>query len=533
VYSARVFYSIVRVVVALSLRLFYRVRVNAPPADPEGPRRAMGMARRSRMSRSMVLLLFGFLVGCSGTTRVVRLDTGEGSPSVHVPSRGVEPVAVDDGEFNEAVAKHARIERYPERPLEFARQLFGVPELSGWYGFERKSRRLFPLGADALQAVIPPADAELNRLYCLWCSRTWGPPPRDCLRLLVDHHVLDGDGKYALAMAIARGVVLGEMKESFGRMVNPEAVAATITGAMTMYLMLWLLPEPVSKGVAGLMTVGLVAWLGWDMVWRLIDGWRVLVAEVDRATTFEALRAAGEKFARVMGEKGARAFVMLATLAVGNTAAGMAAKMPTLPGAGQAAVMAEAQLNIRFTAPALAEVESVAINAECIIVALAPNATAMTARGSLGGGPGEWVKTDEYMSESSRDFQAQVTGAPKGHAYRVKWGDEEVDFDGFEQGILLEAKGTGYAQWIDGELKFFKIFEGGPKMLDQARRQFKAANGTPIRWIVAEEKLAGALRKMFKAAGLPIEVIHISPVPRSSRSNDRNLLRWLLLARPV
>ena len=49
-----------------------------------------------------------------------------------------------------------------------------------------------------------------------------------------------------------------------------------------------------------------------------------------------------------MGEKGTKALVMLATLAVGNTAAGMAAKMPLLPGAGQAAVVAEAQLNIRY-----------------------------------------------------------------------------------------------------------------------------------------------------------------------------------------
>ncbi|WP_369946557.1 Tox-REase-5 domain-containing protein [Vitiosangium sp. GDMCC 1.1324] len=36
------------------------------------------------------------------------------------------------------------------------------------------------------------------------------------------------------------------------------------------------------------------------------------------------------------------------------------------------------------------------------------------------------------MSESARNYQAQVTGAPKGYAYRVKRGNEEVDFDGFD-----------------------------------------------------------------------------------------------------
>jgi hypothetical protein len=106
-----------------------------------------------------------------------------------------------------------------------------------------------------------------------------------------------------------------------------------------------------------------------------------------------------------------------------------------------------------------------------------------------------------------------VTGAPEGTAYRVKWGNKEADFDGFDQGLLLEAKGTGYAKWIDKDLDFVGFFEGRNQMLEQAKRQFKAANGTPIRWIVAEERLAGALRKMFKEARLPIEVVHVPPVP--------------------
>jgi hypothetical protein len=34
------------------------------------------------------------------------------------------------------------------------------------------------------------------------------------------------------------------------------------------------------------------------------------------------------------------------------------------------------------------------------------------------------------------------------------------------------------------------------------------------RWIVSEEKRAGALKKMFKEAGLDeIDVIHVSPTP--------------------
>ncbi len=167
--------------------------------------------------------------------------------------------------------------------------------------------------------------------------------------------------------------------------------------------------------------------------------------------------------------------------------------------------------------------ESVALSAEGITIALVPTVVAMAARGSTGGtagaqaappgsgGPGKWVQVDEYMSESSRNYQAQMTGAPKGYAYRVKQGHEEVDFDGFDQGVLLEIKGTGYAQWITKKLDFLPNFKGRDKLLDQARRQFAVANGTPIRWIVAEEELAGALKKLFAFNKLRIEVVHISP----------------------
>ena len=326
-------------------------------------------------------------------------------------------------------------------------------------------------------------------------------------------------------MAIAQSKVLGAMKEELARTVSPQAVVATVVGGLTLYAILLALPEPVSKGVAALLTLGAMAYLGWDTVWRLIDGWLVLMKEVERATTFDELHATGEKFGNVMGEKAARAFVMLAMVAMGNTASGMAATLPRLPGARQAAVVAETQLNIRFTAPALAQVESVALSTEGVTIALAPNAVAMAAGGSGGsnagaqvqppgsGGPGQWVQTDESMSESARNYQAQVTGAPKGYAYRVKSGDKEVDFDGFDQGVFHEAKGPGYAQWINKKLEFFGNFQGRDQLLAQAMRQFKAANGTPIRWIVAEEKLAGALRKMFKEERLPIEVVHVSPAP--------------------
>ncbi len=459
------------------------------------------------MPRQAFLLSFVLLVGCSTTTKAVRLDISQDKPSIHVPRRSVKPVEVGEEGFKAAVAEFAPSVPLVANPLEHARQVFGVPERSGWFRYEARRQQLLPSSQGEHQHLrLLPEDKELKRHYLLWCERTWGAG--DCLRLLVDKPFLDGDARYALAMAIAHSKVLGAMKEELARLVSPQAVVATIVGGLTLYAILLALPEPVSKGVAALMTLGAMAYLGWDTVWRLIDGWLVLMKEVDRATTFDGISASGEKFGEVMGEKAARAFVMLATVAMANTVTGMATTLPRLPGAGQAALVAESQLNIRFTAPALAQVESVTLSPQGAIIALAPNAVAMAA----GSGPGQWVQVEESMSESARNYQAQVTRAPKGYAYRVKRGDEVVDFDGFDQGVLLEVKGTGYAQWVTHKLDFLPNFKGGPKLLDQAQRQFRAARGTPIRWIVAEEKLVGTLKKMFKAADLEeIEVIHVPP----------------------
>ncbi|HYO72250.1 MAG TPA: hypothetical protein VEU33_39880 [Archangium sp.] len=288
---------------------------------------------------------------------------------------------MSEKELKKAVEQHSPAVSPVERPLEHARQLFGVPERSGWYRYEGWSQCLIASEPGSTRKLrLLPEDEELKRRYLLWCEHTWGGG--DCLRLLVDKPFLEGDARYALAMAIAHSRVLGAMKEELARMVNPQAVVATVVGGLTMYAILLALPEPVSKGVAALLTLGAMAYLGWDTVWHLIDGWLVLMKEVDKATTFDALHASGEKFVDTMGEKAARAFVMLGTVALGNTASGMAAKLPKLPGAGQAAVVAKTQLNLRWTAPALARVESVAITAEGVTIALAPNAVAMVARDS-------------------------------------------------------------------------------------------------------------------------------------------------------
>jgi hypothetical protein len=125
---------------------------------------------------------------------------------------------------------------------------------------------------------------------------------------------------------------------------------------------LWALPDPASKSIAAGLTVALLAWLGVDTVWSLMQGWVRLVQDANRATSFEQLSAAGERFGRVMGENTARVLVMLATAVLGGTVKTLAQKVPKLPGFTQATAQAEAQGGLRLAA--VAEVETVAASSE-------------------------------------------------------------------------------------------------------------------------------------------------------------------------
>ncbi len=125
------------------------------------------------------------------------------------------------------------------------------------------------------------------------------------------------------------------------------------------------------------------------------------------------------------------------------------------------------------------------------------------------GGPGRWEDASESMSEASRKYQAQVTGAAVGKVYVV----QGVRFDGFKLGVLLETKGPGYARFLkDGSFRAW--FRGADGMLEQARKQFSAAKGTPIQWHFAEREVADAVRDLFRNEGLgPIKVVYTPPLP--------------------
>nr|WP_244239422.1 restriction endonuclease fold toxin 5 domain-containing protein [Corallococcus carmarthensis] len=150
--------------------------------------------------------------------------------------------------------------------------------------------------------------------------------------------------------------------------------------------------------------------------------------------------------------------------------------------------LARLVLEVPLTVRSPKVVRAVAVVDGVVEVTLASTAVTMATVGSPPpssntGGPGKWVQVNETMSDRARDYQAQVTGAPKGSAYRVKQGDEEVDFDGYDlvEDLLLEAKGPGYAKFIQDNMTLKEFYKGFDKVLAQAERQYLMARGMRVR----------------------------------------------------
>jgi Restriction endonuclease fold toxin 5 len=85
-----------------------------------------------------------------------------------------------------------------------------------------------------------------------------------------------------------------------------------------------------------------------------------------------------------------------------------------------------------------------------------------------------------------------------------------VKFDGFRAGVLIDAKGPGYATFVqDGQ--FVPWYTGADALADQARRQVAAAGGMKIEWHVAESEAATAIDNLFAERGISGIKIVVAP----------------------
>ncbi|WP_199727988.1 restriction endonuclease fold toxin 5 domain-containing protein [Corallococcus sp. CA049B] len=436
-------------------------------------------------------LLVVLLTGCaSGPT--VRFRTEQGTRA-YAPATWDRRVPVSAREFEEALARLALEVPLTVRSPRVVRTV------------ARKGAQL-DLGLGFM----------LRDGYGRWCRAH--EAPGDCLSLLED-----GAGFNELdRLTLAVGMSLDPLRASIGAALqdtlNPEFFVSVVAGAITSWVVLAAAPEPLFTKAAAVIAAVFLAYVGVQSFLTVVRACGALKAAMDRARTFQELEEAAEVFAQALGPEVARVFVLAVTVLVSHgMTVGLSSALSLMPRFPDAVRLGSTQAG--FNPARVLDVSAVAVVDGVVEVTLASTAVAMAAMGpppaSSSGGPGKWVQVNESMSDRARDYQAQVTGAPKGSAYRLKVGDEEVDFDGYDlvDDLLLEAKGAGYAKFIKDNMELKDFYRGFDKVLAQAVRQSRLAQGKRIRWIVAEKRFADLLRKAFDALELDtIEVVHISPI---------------------
>lgn len=87
-----------------------------------------------------------------------------------------------------------------------------------------------------------------------------------------------------------------------------------------------------------------------------------------------------------------------------------------------------------------------------------------------------------------------------------------MKFDGFDGAALLDAKGPGFGRFVNADGTFKPWFGGSKSLLDQAKRQISAADGTPIDWYVGNQNAATAISDLLSNNGITgINVIFKAP----------------------
>ncbi|RKG99534.1 hypothetical protein D7X74_39340 [Corallococcus sp. CA047B] len=415
-----------------------------------------------------VLVWVVFATGCA-TSRTWRLDTGEGPPREYTPRTRTAPVALEGRAFGEAVRSLAPGARVTVHPRTEALRLLGLEA--------RRPRA--SLGLVALEdprrgrvrvTQAPEEGTALEAAYGRWCVRK--KLTGDCLHLLEEGPRLEEEGKRTLAFRIALDSVWEETASALEGMVDPEAMGVMLATTGAVYLGLWLAPEPLlSKGIAAVLTVGLIGYLGWDTVWSLIQGWRLLAERVKEARDFDGIRDAGEQYGKVMGKQAARAFVMLTMAALGGTAQTLAARMATLPGAAQAAVVGAEQGG--FSLAAAGQVRAVAVASSGVVtLELAPGAVAMAAQGPNAAA----VEGHEHHIATNKWWEATHNGGPWSPKFQKLFDRAGMSLDDQANRVRIPGhKGPHPQQYHAVVYKRLKDALGRCRSIEQCRGELEKA----------------------------------------------------------
>jgi len=121
--------------------------------------------------------------------------------------------------------------------------------------------------------------------------------------------------RFSMALHMSTQYMRPGAREAAEQLFNDPIFIASIAAGLGVYLALWAAPEPVfSKAAAVVATIGLVATIGFSVIEikNLAGAWMALNRDTARATNYEQLDMAAERFGKSVGGSGVRILVMLA-----------------------------------------------------------------------------------------------------------------------------------------------------------------------------------------------------------------------------
>jgi hypothetical protein len=247
----------------------------------------------------------------------------------------------------------------------------------------------------------PMALEKIGREYRAFCAATHRT---NCLETpLTDSSV------YQIAFDFALGSqwdgFIGEVKSTF----DASTIRIVLLTGIVIFMATIAIPELVSKIPAAAATVALTAYLGARAVCDLVFGWIQMVRELDAASTFDEVRAAGQRYGRLVGTQTARILIMLATAAIAE--GGLIARLMKLPRATQAsAAMATETGGVGLEGAGAVSEASVVPGGIAITVQGAVTGTVGVAMAVHGGAPGAGGGriSKPPIGESTRSDEARL-----------------------------------------------------------------------------------------------------------------------------
>ena len=205
--------------------------------------------------------------------------------------------------------------------------------------------------------------------------------PEEAAKTKIDFTHVTVDMKVAMALKLSWKSWPAEVAEAAKASFSDPSFIITLVVVMAIYVGLWLTPDPsaLTKVLAGTLTVVLLAQFAWSDIVGFALAWSDLIDACAAAKTVPELQAAGDVFAKKVGQVGFDIMLMLVLWRVGKRVGPKVQKV----GAARGVVRAETGVRTAEAAPGSGRVPKVPEGAPDLLA----EARARAARGATASEP--------------------------------------------------------------------------------------------------------------------------------------------------